>query len=114
MPRQWGCPKAPTHGLPLGEYAVRLHITPSLKSEIRHRENDHSEFRLHAAYADPRRHPGSRNRRRMPLGGRKSLNFSRDLRGRQMSDTDQLSDTAATQLAGAGQRGGCKGDQSTG
>jgi hypothetical protein len=30
MPRQWGCPKEPTLGSPLGGYAVRPPLTPSL------------------------------------------------------------------------------------
>jgi hypothetical protein len=30
MPRQWGCSEEPIHGSPLGGYAVRPPLTPSL------------------------------------------------------------------------------------
>jgi hypothetical protein len=99
-----GYPKKPIDGSPLGGYAKRPPLIPSLNlNSAIVRTTIRSSAARRATYADPRRRPRSRDCRGVPRGRRKSINFSRALRERRMSDNTRLSGTAIWQAAGARQ-----------
>src|SRR4051794_19537002 len=102
-----GLPERPARGSRLGQYAGSLphqalnwKSVPSSGRPLGVRQHVACERKGDAAWVS--------GLQRMLRGRRKWLNFSRDLRGRRMSDTAHLSDTAAQQLTGARQRHGRK------
>ena len=108
MHHQRACRKEPARGSPLGRYAGRPRLTPGLKFEIR------PIVRTLARCPAARR---LRTKATLPgLAVSTDATWqaeidqpSQELGMRRMSDTPHLSDTAAQQPAGAGQRNGRKG-----